>query len=171
MNRRNFTRTALTGVGIATLAPATLLTMGCKSTDLGFYIDTITGALKQLQPLLPGAAGLIAKGVGIASDLSSAYKRGDFASTTALFASLSDNLNQIADDAGVNSPTTKVILAVAGVALMTIANLLKNQAPVAAVAAARVSATSAQQRGVAMIEKASSSAAVNQVFGVLKAMQ
>lgn len=151
MNRRSFNRTMLTGGAVAVLAPSTLLLTGCDAKDLGFYVDTVTGALKQLPPLLPGASALIAKAITIANDLNSAYKKGDFTNTSILFASLSDLLSQIANDAGVNSPTVKTIIAIAGIALMTIANLLKAQAPAGI---SRMVKTPAQSKGVAAIEAA-----------------
>lgn len=166
MNRRTVLRTIGTGAAIAVIAPSTLLLQGCDTKALGFYVDTVTGALKQLSPLLPGAPGLISKAITIANDLNAAYKKGDFSSTTALFGSLSELIVQIADDAGVNSPTIKTILAIAGVALVTIANILKAQAPTAAVTAARASASPAAIKGGAAIDAAA--AKTNSVFKIVK---
>jgi hypothetical protein len=47
-----------------------------------------------------------------------------------------------------------IILALAGVALMTIANLLKVQAPTASVKAAKATLSMSAQRGAGMIEEA-----------------
>lgn len=159
MDRRNFNRTLLTGGVVAVLAPSTLLLEGCAPPkDLGFYIDTVTGAMKQLAPLLPGAAGAISKVISVAGDLSAAYKRGDFASAESLFATLSDDLAMVAADAGVNSPTIKLALAVAGIALSTIAAILHAQATPAMVVSARKVASPAQLRSAELIEKSVASA-------------
>lgn len=164
MNRRKF----IASGAVAVLVPSTLMMEGCAAKDLGFYISTITGSLKQLSPLLPDASTLIAKAISIANDLNSAYSKGDFSSTSALYASLADVLSQIASDAGVNTPTIQTIISIAGIALMTVANILQSQAPMAAVKRAMTTATPAQARGGAMIEKAVSSSPA--VFNALRTL-
>lgn len=168
MDRRTFTKSAATVGGLVLVGGLPLTQTACKKTDIGFYIDTIVGALSQLKPLLPGAAQLIAKAVTIANDLLAAYKRGAFADASAFFANLSDVLNQIAIDAGLNNKTALIILAVAGVALRTIASLLSKQAPAQLVAASKKTATSEQLRGATMIEQASTEAAIMRVVAAVK---
>lgn len=160
MDRRNFNRNIITGgIALAVLAPSTLLLEGCAPPkDLGFYIDTVTGAMKQLSPLLPGASGAISKVISVAGDLSAAYKRGDFVSAESLFATLSDDLALVAADVGVNSPTIKLALAVAGIALSTIAAILKAQATPSMIASARATASPVQLRSADLIEKSVASA-------------
>lgn len=169
-SRRSFLKVGGVGIGSLVLAGSVgslaVLETACAAKDIAFYVDTVIGALKQLSPLLPGAAGFIAKAISIAGDLKAAYEKGDFANTSALFASLSDVMGQIADDAGVSSPSIKLIFAIAGVALNTIGALLKAQTPAMAAKVGKVGATSEQLRGADLIERATARA--DAVFAAVK---
>lgn len=154
MNRRSMIK--LTGAaGLGTLVASQV---GCKVKDVAFYVSTIVGALGELKPLLPGAAGTIAKAVTVANDFLAAYNAGKFANAKVALKNLVDLLSQIANDVGISgNPTVKVIFALASVAIHTIAALIMANAPAGAMAGV----TSAEQ---AMVEQMANPATLNAIF-------
>jgi len=165
MNRRNFIKSGSAGVGTVVLigagGAAVLIEQGCglgKNAD--FYINLASSTLNQLVPLLPGAAGVIARGVKVLTDIKSDYDKGDFTNADALLKDLDGIMVQIQNDAGLTSPTAKSIFAIAAIAIQTLATLILAQ-PKAAV------------RGVfgaqaSTVEKLGSPARVNAVFAAVK---
>jgi|ERR1700738_1006118 len=109
--------------------------VGCSVKNIAFYVSTVVGALQSLSPLLPGAAGIIAKAVTAANDFLKAYQAGKFDNAKTLLANLVDFMTQIANDVGINNPTVKGIFAIASVAIHVIATLLIGQIPPATMAA------------------------------------
>jgi hypothetical protein len=168
MNRRMLLKRSAQVGGFAIVAPGILLQEACKPKDLSFYDQTLLGVLRELQPLLPNAADLIAKGIKLIGDFDAAYVAGKFADATALFANLDDVLIQIAADAGVNNPTVKIALVVAGVALRAIAVLLAGQASQPAVVAAMRTRSAAQEKQMALIVRLSDSVVVDRLFAAVR---
>lgn len=141
----------------------------CSSPkNLSVYVQTVVGALEEIAPLLPGSAQLIAKAAKVAKEFDKAYREGKFTDAVALFENLAGFISQIAGDLGVNNPTVKVALAVAGIATRAIAVLLKSQETEPAVARARSTATSAQRRQVSLVNRLAAPSAVEAAFQVSK---
>lgn len=170
MNRRQMIKgSVITGAAIGIGGPTVLLQTACAPKNLSLYVQTVVGSLQELSPLLPSSAQLIAKAVKIANDFDAAYKAGRFTDATTLFTNLSDLLSQITGDAGVNSPTIKIALAVAGIAMRAIAVLLKSQSTQPAVATAIKGNTSAAARQqMSLINNLANDAAVNQIFQAVR---
>lgn len=165
MNRRD----VMKGGAFAAVATLVLGEEACKAKDPSVYVQTVVGVLHELQPLLPASSALIAKAIKIASDFDAAYVAGKFADATALFANLSGVLSQIAADAGVNNPTVKVALAVAGIALRAIAVLLASQAGQPAVNAVLTGAMNPEkERQRELIRKLSDESAISKIFAEAK---
>lgn len=164
MNRRTMlgvSGAAAVGVAVTTACP------GAK--NLSVYVQTVVGALREIGPLLPGAAGLIAKAITIAEDFDKAYREGKFDNAKVLFENLAGVISQIATDAGVNNAQVKVALLLAGIAMRAIAVLLSVQASNPEVAAALRSRTSpADQRQLALIKKLANEDVINQLFAEVK---
>jgi hypothetical protein len=161
MNRREMIKCSAVIGGAVALSPAILLEAGCglgKNAD--FYINLASSTLNQLSPLLPGAAGVIAKGVKVLADIKSDYDKGDFTNADALLKDLDNIMVQIQNDAGLNSPTAKSIFAIAAIAIQTLATLILSQ-PTAAVHGVLPTQMST-------VEKLGSAARVNAVFNAVK---
>lgn len=154
----------MAGGGLA-IASLPLVETGC-GPKVSFYIQTFSGALIELKPLLPGAAGLIGKAIAAASDFDKQYRRGDFTSAIVTLQSLSADVSEIANDAGVDSPKIKGIIAVAGIALRAVAAILAEQQTQPAVAAGAAAANSQQQQAVREVKRLAAS--VDRVFAVIK---
>jgi hypothetical protein len=125
-------RTALKHIGtgslIAVAAPTLLLQEACKPKDLNVYVQTVVGALQEIQPLLPALSGKIGAAIKVALDFNAQYQRGDYVTATQTFETLASNVSEIITDIGVSlSPAIKVALTVAGIGLRAIAVLLKAQ--------------------------------------------
>jgi len=158
MNRRSMMK--LTGgAGLGVLVATQV---SCKVKDIAFWVSTITGALSELSPLLPGSAATIAKAVTVANEFLAAYKAGKFSSAYAIFQNLVGFISQIANDVGLSgNPSLKIIFAVASVAARTIATLLVPQVPATLMA----SASTPEQ---AMVQRMTSPSAVETVFAASK---
>lgn len=162
-------RDLIKGGAFAAVATMVLGEEACKPKDLTTYDQIVLGVLRELQPLLPSAAALISKAITILQDFDAAYKRGAFADAMALFANLSSVIGQIAADAGVNNPTVKVALAVAGIALRAIAVLLASQSGQPAVHAVLTGAMNPEkERQRELIRKLSDESAINKIFAEAK---
>jgi len=170
MNRRQFNRTALKVGAVAVAAPTVLALKGCPGAkNLSVWVNTVVGALQEIAPLLPSSARLISKAVKIAQDFDVAYWAGKFLDATALFENLAGVLSQITQDAGINNPTIKIALAVAGVAMRAIAVLLKsqsNQPQVAAVLAAPQ--TPEMRRRANLIESLANPTSIDALYASVK---
>ena len=163
LNRRRFIQTgALAGAG------ALVVSQTACGPKVSFYVATIKGALIELKPLLPGAAQLISTAVKVADDFDAAYRRGDFADAITILKTLAGNIGQIADDAGVSTPQIKGIIAVAAIALRTIALLLDEQSTQPAVAAARKKATKPQAAAAAEVHHLSNPGVIDAIFMAAK---
>lgn len=165
-------RTLLKSGGWATVG---LLTVGagpCNSKNISPYVSTIIGALDELKPLLPNQSELLSRAVSIAKNFDDAYRAGKFDNATALFENLAGVVGDIADSAGIASPSIKVAIAVAGIAMRAIAVAMKQQADdnptVAAVVAARTGASKASASRKSLIERMADEKAVNQLFEASK---
>lgn len=161
-SKRNFLKVGGAGLGSVALtgglAGLLLTQTACSTKDVAFYVSTIVGALGELKPLLPGAAGTIAKAVTVANTFLDAYKAGKFANAKVALKNLVDLLSQIANDVGISgNPTVKVIFALASVAIHTIAALIMANAPAGAMAGV----TSAEQ---AMVERMANPTTLNAIF-------
>lgn len=164
MNRRQ----VLIGGGMAALAVATTGCPGAK--NLSFYVSTVVGALKDLSPLIPNLGPTIAKAIKIAEDFDEAYRKGAFENAMALFENLAGLVSQITESAGVDNQQVKLAIAVASIALRTIAVLLKTQADnpeVAAVISGKHTSASVK-RQVSLVERLADTAAVDTAFKAAK---
>lgn len=160
-------RDLLKGGAIAALVTVTLGNKGCSAKDLSVYVQTVVGVLRELQPLLPNAAQLIVKAIKIAEDFDVFYRAGKFADAKALFANLAELLSQIAADVGVTSPTVKVALLVAGIAMRAIAVLLASQANQPAIMAALSIESPEAKRQTALIEKLADTIVIDRLFAAV----
>lgn len=124
MNRRTLLKTG----GMAAVGAVTLGTGPCSSKNLSVYVSTIVGALEELKPLLSNQSPLLTRAISIAKSFDEAYRAGKFDTATALFENLAGVVGQIADSVGVSSPSVKIAIAVAGIAMRAIAVLMKQQA-------------------------------------------
>ena len=122
MNRRTFAKCSALTVGALTLGTA-----GCEKKDVDFYIATVTGALQQLKQFLPNQADLLTRAIAIAREVNQAYQDGKFDTAIGLANSLTATIESVITAAGVNlSDPVKMILAIANVALSTVAVLIGN---------------------------------------------
>jgi hypothetical protein len=159
------------GVGTAVVAvggPAVLLQTACQVKDIAFYVSTVVGALGELSPLLPGAAGLIATAVKVANDFLAKYKAGDFSNATAIFQNLVSTITQIASDVGVNNPTVKIILAIASVAVHAIAALLSAQVPPAVRTKMASKANASLLAQASVVDKLANPTTIDQIFAATR---
>lgn len=149
MNRRTILKTGALTAGMLMLSGAQV---ACGK-NLSLYVNIIVGALKELSPLLPGQAQLIAKAIAIAETFDRAYREGKFTDAIAIFENLAGVLGEIADAAGVTNPQVRTALAVAGIALRAIAVLLKSREGEPVVVEAIGTATVAQRRQIALVNR------------------
>lgn len=163
MNRRQFSKRTLLAV---VAAAATGSAFKCSSEKVSIYVQTITSFLREIGTLIPAQASFINKIIGIAGDLDSAYRRGDFDSTTTFLESLSANINVLITNLGVNlSPQIKVALAIVNSTVRLIAVLLVQQASSPAVTAVVKSRTSAEDmRKRALIESLANEHDIDAIF-------
>lgn len=146
---------------VATIIGGGSIACGVKLTT---WVATITGALDELKPLLPAQAALLAKIAKVATDFNDAYQSGKFASASTIFENLSGLIDQLVNDIGTPSQQVKIIIALVGVAVRTIAVILKSQAtPTIASAATAVNASA-----VSTIERLSASDEVDALFRAVK---
>jgi len=167
MNRRKMLST--TALGMTGFAIGTAFTApGCPGgKNLSTYVNIVTGALQELSPLLPGQTQLISKAIGIAKTFDDAYRAGKFVDAAALFENLAGVVSQIAESAGLSSPSVKVAIAVAGIAMRAIAVLLKTQATDPAIAAAvsdSAQRSPSAMRQKSLIEKLADESEINALF-------
>jgi len=142
MNRRQFTFRGLLTLAVAGLTGSAFK---CSSEKVTIYVQTITSFLREVGSLIPAQAAFINKIIGIAGNLDSAYRRGDFDSTTTFLESLSGNINVLITNLGVDlSAQVKVALAIVNSTVRLIAVLLVQQASDPTVTAAVKSRTSAE---------------------------
>lgn len=167
ISRRSMLRTGALAaggfaVGTAFTAPA------CNPKNLSVYVQTVVGALKEISPLLPSSADIIAKAIKVAEEFDKAYREGKFENALVLFENLAGFITQIATDVGVDNPTVKIALAVAGIALRAIAVLLKAQEsePAVADAVARANAKPGAAARRSLVDKLANPIAVNRAFAV-----
>lgn len=134
-SRRTFLKITGTGVSIAVLTPATLLTIGC-GPSASAAINVIVATLEETQPilkdLLPASVDLIAKAITVAKQLRDALKNGGDALTLLQQFIAPDGLfNKILDSIGlVQDPTKRKYLmgafALVGIALRLIKGKLES---------------------------------------------
>lgn len=125
MNRRE----VLKGAGVTTAVVAFGgLQAACKPANLSFWVQSVVGALTEIANLIPGQGAFIKKIITVAQDFDAAYKAGKFSDALTLFTNLTSLIDQLVGDIGGQlSPQIKTALAIAGVAIRTIALLLKQQ--------------------------------------------
>lgn len=129
MNRRELIKSSMVVGGVALIGGSTLTQIACSPPKLNTWVQTIVGAIGELKPLLPAQAALLGKIAKVASDFNSAYQAGKFRDAITIFENLSTLIDQLIADVGVSpSQQVKIILAVTGVALRTIAVILRDQA-------------------------------------------
>lgn len=167
MNRRSMIkRSALTVAGLTLTTTA----FKCGSEKVTIYISTIISFLREISGLLPQQSGLIAKAIDVAEDFDAAYRRGDFASASTFFNSLTGNITTLTQNLGVGlSPRIQTLLSVVSITVRTVAVLLVNQGAtkVIAVAAARASSPTIDS-AVRTIERLANPKEVNAAFEAVK---
>lgn len=168
MNRRTLLKTG----GMATVGALTIGAGPCSSKNLSVYVSTIVGALEELKPLLPNQSSLLTRAISIAKSFDEAYRAGKFDTATALFENLAGVVGQIADSVGVTSPSVKIAIAVAGIAMRAIAVLMKQQATenpqVADAVSAKTERDPAASTRKSLIERMADEKAVNALFEASK---
>jgi len=123
MNRRNFIQTGAMGGASALLVSQ----IGCGGTSVSGTVTILTGAVAELKILFPANA-LLGKIVSLADDFNKDWVAGKFDSARTLFGNLDVVVSQVISDLGVNASTRiKLLLAALGIALRTIAALIKEQ--------------------------------------------
>jgi hypothetical protein len=168
LSKRNFLRTGA-GIAVGSLVFGGAFTApSCPGAkNLSTYVNVVIGALQELSPLLPGQAQLIAKAVSIAKTFDDAYRAGKFIDAGALFENLAGVIGQIAESVGVASPSVKVAIAVAGIAMRAIAVLLKSQTSdptIAAIASDKARSNPNIARQQALIEKLANEKEIDILF-------
>ena len=126
MIRRGFIKRAVLGT-IALVF--TTSAFKCGAEKVSIYISTITSFLREISGLLPDRAAFITRIIDVAGDFDAAYRRGDFATASTFFNTMTENIITLTGDLGVNvSSQVKMWLAVISATVRTIAVLLKDQA-------------------------------------------
>lgn len=168
MNKRQFlTRGVL---GLAALIMTTSA-WRCGSEKVTIYVQTISSFLREIAGIIPAQAAFINKIIGIAADLDAAYRRGDFDNATSFLESLSENINTLITNLGLNlSSQVKVALAIVNSTVKLIAVLLVNQAEVPAVAAELKNRASnpADERKMKLIWSLANEKEINALFEASK---
>lgn len=163
MNRREMIKRASIGAGVIVLSPAILVEQGCAiSKNADFYINLAANTLNQLSPLLPGAAGIIAKAIGVLEDIKKDYDKGDFSNASALLSDLDSVMIQIQNDAGLTSPTAKSIFAIAAIAIQTVATLILANPQAVSMAKMKLGAR------ISTVERLGSASRADKVFQAVK---
>lgn len=159
-------------IKLTALAGASTLVMGTSKCgapkNLSFYVSTIVGALKDLSPLVPNLGDKIAKAITIAEAFDKAYRDGKFEDATAVFNNLVSVIEEITAAAGIDNDQIKLVLAVASIALRTIALLLLNQSEQPEVAAEIAKRSARGKSESAVIRRLANSAAVNKAYQASK---
>jgi hypothetical protein len=170
MNRRTMLKSVGTGAAIGVAAPSTLLLEGCEPKNLSVYVETVVGSLKEVATLLPSLGPRITQAIKIAEDFDAAYRAGKFESALALFENLSGVISQIAGDVGLFTPTVKVALAVAAIAMRAIAVLLKSQEAEPAVAKRlKLRPLTPQERArTGLVNRLADAGTIDQLFAAAK---
>lgn len=166
LSKRNFLKVG----GVAAVGTLTLSTAGC-GPSMNTWVQTIIGGLQELGPLLPGQAALLTKAVGIAKSFNDAWQSGKFTNAVGILENLTGTIQQIIADAGINlSPQVKTMLAVVGVALRTVAVIMKEQLnnPDVADAVRRQTSSPGAARQRALIERMADSKTVDALFEAAK---
>lgn len=164
-------RTFLKLGGAAAVGTLALGTTAC-GPSMSVWVQTITGGLEELKPLLPAQAALLSKAISIAKSFNEAWQDEKFSNALAILENLASTIQQITEAAGVNlSQQVKTMITVVGVALRTIAVLLKAQMDDPAVAATvndRAMANPSASRQRTLIERLADPAAVDAAFEAAK---
>jgi hypothetical protein len=133
-------------------------------------VQSVVGALDEIAPLVPAQAANIRKIVAVAHDFDAAYKAGKFADALTIFTNLTSLVDQLVADIGTAlSPQIKTALAIAGVAIRTIALLLQqqgNNAPAAVTAAMRTSARPSSE--IENVNRLADVGAIDAIFAAAK---
>lgn len=157
MNRRTFIGTgAVAGVGIATMG------LKCGGPSVNGTVTIIMGAISELRVLFPTVPALD-KVISLAKSFNEAWVAGKFDDARSFFENLDTTVGQVIADLGINASTRiKLLLASVGIAVRTIAALIKEQgdANLAVAGAVRQSAP----RTVSRIEKLADAAAADQLL-------
>lgn len=163
MNRRMFTKRAAL---VLTLAGLSGSAFKCGSEKVTIYVQTISSFLREITSIIPTQASFINKIIGIAADLDSAYRRGDFTNATTFLESLSANINTLIANLGVDlSAQVKVALAIVNSTVRLIAVLLVQQSNAPTVAAAVKSRTSVEDvRKRSLIESLANEKEIDALF-------
>lgn len=164
-------RTFLKLGGAAAVSALALGTTAC-GPSMSVWVQTITGALEELKPLLPAQAALLSKAISIAKSFNQAWQDEKFSNAVTILENLTATIQQIIDAAGVNlSQQVKTMIAVVGIALRTVAVLLKEQMNDPAVATTvndRAMANPSASRQRTLIERLADPAAVDAAFAAAK---
>lgn len=134
LRRRQFiTRTA---IGLPALV-FTTTALKCGSEKVSLYVSTINSFLREISTLIPSQSDFISKMITVASDLDSAYRRGDFDNATTFLETLTGNLSTLITSLGLEaSGQVKVGLAIVSSTVRLIAVLIHDQASQPVIASA-----------------------------------
>lgn len=125
MNRRELIKSGAVTAGVVAFGG---LQSACTPKSLSFWVQSVVGALEEIAPLIPAQAANIKKIVAVAKDFDAKYQAGAFADALTIFQNMTSLIDDLVRDIGVNlTPQIKVALSVAGIAIRTIALLLKQQ--------------------------------------------
>lgn len=161
MNRRSFTKTALTGGAIALVAPA-VLAPSCNGPKLDAEIAIADVAINALNVIVPNVAPLTAKILKLLKDIDADAKAGKFDSAQAAFDSLSTFIQQLQDDAGIAlNDRAKLILVTILSAIRAIGLIVKNSIPASAKASLHANVVKA-------LDTMTSPSAVNELLNAAK---
>jgi len=167
MNRRDMITTsslAVAGfvVGTAASAPA------CpdKKEQVDFYASTVIGGLKELRPLFPNLDDKIGKAISVADTFAKAYREDRFVDAATIFENLTTTISEVITALGVMNETVKLVVATGGIALRSIAVLLRQQASANRVVASIVAANNSSAK--AMIERMADPSVIDQVVAAVK---
>jgi hypothetical protein len=166
VSRRDLIKGAAIVGGVTLIGGGTLSQVACSGPKLSTWVQTIIGALEELKPLLPAQTSAITKIIKVATDFNAAYQSGKFKDAITIFENLSTLVDQLISDLGTPSQQVKVIVAVVGIALRTIAVLLRNQASQPEVAA--TVAAAGESSAVNVVKRLSEPSAIDALFRTVK---
>lgn len=163
--RRQFIKRGAIGVPVLLL---TSTAFKCGSEKVSLYVATINSFLREISTLIPSQSDFIGKMITVATDLDSAYRRGDFDNATTFLETLTSNVNTLITNLGISvSSQVKVALAIIGSSVRLIAVLINNQMSDPAVASAAAKRTSdADVRKKTMIESLANERVINALLQV-----
>lgn len=173
-DRRSFLRLAGTGAAgialggvVAPISAPNAPAPACSKKSVEIEVSTAITFLNKVSSLLPAHAQLIVKIVGVLNTFNEAYQAGKFDSAVAFLATASSLFEQLLTNVGVGiSPLLKTWLLIVDAAITALVALFKSQASAPEAVTAMRSASEAQKKQMAILERRA--ARVDELFAAIK---